>query len=260
MNDDEFDIILNSNCCKDIFVDNSPGNFKNLLSKRHNLTGNWTVALTQICIPITWSEQKLIVVKFLDVITSRSYTALEPITTTFEWRNNPAELAEHLISTLHDDIFSKQIEFYYNFISKTLTVSSGEISLQNGEKIHVMPVFDEQTNEMLGLPQLKPKQLSITSQKPVSVLYNEVFSIETNIIEPICFGYKEKPILNYITTKSDAKYGENLIIYFPQDQKRKLRLTNFESISINIKDSKQNIPSFEFGTSFATLKFKRDAF
>lgn len=258
MESSEFDVVLSSDMDKDLYPDNNPGYFRNKLCRRLILPGIWTVTLLDISLPKSWVTSVNIALQLFNSTTMTDLTESKNI----EILSNDglADVTRKLTEGAIHNSLSKQITFEV-YQKDRIAIIPGILKATDGTDIEIIPKFDNFASEVLGMStNYTYKKGKIIADRPFHLFDNDLFYIETDIIEPIPVGSSEKSLLRFLTSKAYEDYGDNVYYTFDKPQKRRLKSSYIESILIDIKTIKEKNPSFRFGTSLVTLRFRHDTY
>ena len=255
---DDFYIVLPSNSSMDVYPENTSTRFMTYLPHQIVLTGSWTVALTEIQIPLTLqhlgkdSSERMIT--FLPLppndVTSFSYLPAGVYDKTESLIDEINRLNDHLTEHLEFSLTPGR----YVKITKSCDCKDDHFLM-----------FSEKLRKILGFGNTEADSLirvrdSCDSTYPANVLNGlpDYMMIYTNILEYHVTGNVQTPLLRALTLNLDEfTYGSFRVKNFSPPMYLPVLLSSFRSIEIDIRDQFGKPIPFDHGTLTVTLHFKR---
>lgn len=263
---DDFYMVLLSNSSFQYYPDNTTAHFITKLPQHLTFEGEWSVALTEIHVPLTFQNlsKKGEYVEYSRAAAAsdlESGVTIENINGTF---TIPAGVYEHLnelIEILNKDSEKSHIRFTlqpgrYVKIEKACKNCPGKhaVSLSNGlRRILGFQLFNSSIHELIGgEPSAGHSPANIYNDLPTNLM------IYSDICEPIVTGDVYTSLLrNVALDLKQYSYGGIVSKTFSRAIYVPLLRKSFETIEIDIRDQFGDTAPFDFGTSTLTLHFRR---
>lgn len=278
---DEFHIVLLSNSSMLYYPDNTTSHFVTKLPQHINLAGDWSVALVDIHVPLTFQNvsrnEEDRRVKF-----SRSNSMLvEDSDERFyivspEGHVNKPEIVDHFTvsSGIYTDltVLIKEINSYERTSHLRFTLESGAyVSVRKScddscsYDTHSLELSDS-LRRILGFQHTKTKNIedtaggeifgncpaSINNDLPTNLL------VYTDICEPYITGDVYTRLLrNVALDLNNYTYGRVMSANFSRPVYIPLLTTSFQTIEIDLRNQYGKHVPFDFGTLTITLHFKQ---
>lgn len=101
-------------------------------------------------------------------------------------------------------------------------------------------------------------ELTYRAERPYEISggFHSLF-VYTDIIAPSFVGDTNVPLLRVVQIPTNAKYGEQILIDYPNTYYKPLFIKEFDTITINIKDDTGKDIPFEFGRCYIVLHFRK---
>jgi len=273
---DQFQIILLSNSSMQYYSKNTTARFLTQLPRQINLQGSWSVALTEMRIPLTFQHVSQDPKERFVHVTRIPYSR----TVTNKVKTN--DTASDNLSLVSPGIY-KNITTLLDEINSLHGVSGHlEFSLQRGGYVSIIRkcsqttcqgfdhevAFSPKLRRILGFEEMFASspfiKLNLTSNvcsnRPanLSSALPSILMIYTDICEPYVTGDVQSKLLRTVSLNMEEyAYGGVKVKSFSPPLYIPLLCNAFQTIEINILDD-QGLPApFDFGTSSLSLHFKR---
>lgn len=264
---DEFYIVLPSNSSMEYYPDNTTTRYTTHLPQSVSLHGRWAVALVELHIPMTIlhvppeGEQN-----FINFVTNAIQPSVSGSGTDFQKDRAcvPAGVY-HSIYSLVESI--NEISCVAGHLRFSCT-RNGHVTVKRicaaCEDLEHSFYFSHLLNKILGFDHsgsitLQPKS-TYTGERPASLVNGipSMLFVYSDICEPYITGDVQTPLLRVVSSQvsDNYNYGSMKIKTFSPPRFVPLLRTNFQTITIDIRDEFGEPIPFERGTLTVTLQFK----
>lgn len=272
---DQFYVVLPSNSSMQYYPDNTTTHFITQLPQQIRLHGSWSVALTEIQIPLTFqhlSQEDVRVIMAGNLSHLSHVSAVVVGDNSLEFASEEGEIdvsqihpgvykdVEGLIAEMNDLECVKKNHLLFivergGYVRATRTCNADckakhEFALP--EKLKKILGFDDVASQCFKAP--------VTSNRPAHLMNGlpNMLMLYTDICEPYVTGDVQAKLLRAISLNMDEfTYGGIKIKNFSPPMYIPLLINSFQTIEIDIRDQRGNSIPFDFGTLTATLHFKR---
>lgn len=262
--EDDFFLHLFSNSSVDIYPGNTTGSFQTKLAKSLQLHGRWEAALIEFCLPNTLDN----------VVAGQNFIELETGakgTTRLTIASHHYDSVTGLVQDLNA-LLQKYYKVTHNFFAlspeKNVTISSFPINdaKKKTHRVKVPPILSLQLgfkNELTFSPfvaeNLKKDSKLVGDNIPNLFLGKQnTFLVYTDFVKPQFVGNALVPLLRCISINGDNHpFGANLCrpvetpIYIP------VAVHELDCPSVNIRDPAGRPASFQHGTLYCTVHFRK---
>lgn len=255
---DEFYIVLPSNSSMDVYPANTTTRFTTYLPHEIVLTGTWSVALTEIQIPLTLQH---VTPRSVDRIISFLPKSLD-------------DVQDMSISHIPSGVYNN-IDHLLDQINKLNDVMCEHLdfSVGSGNCVKISKRCDCENDHFIALPKKLKKMLGFDAgDEPIRVkdiafarypanIRNGLPSyimVYSNVLEPHVTGDVQTPLLRALTLNLERfSYGGFQVKNFSPPMYLPVLLSSFRSIEVDIRDQFGEPIPFDYGTLTVTLHFKR---
>lgn len=256
---DQFYMVLRSNTSKDVFPNNTATRFNALLPQNVSLHGEWSVAIREIQVPLTFQhihqpskeDTVCLMIYKPDVENEITYRVPSGIYKSIESllaeMNNLAVIKDHILFEIQPGGFAR--------LSR---ICDDEC---DGHR-HSLIISDK-LKKIFGFEDLDLTDIRFTpinGTRPASLINGlpGMLMVYSDICEPYVTGDGQTRLLRAVPLSlHNYAYGDVEIKSFSAAMYIPLLSPSFRSIEIDIRDEMgRNIP-FDYGTLTVTLHFKR---
>ncbi|KAL7289194.1 hypothetical protein TKK_0017135 [Trichogramma kaykai] len=264
------------------FRDNTTTRYTTRLSQPLNLVGEWSVALTEIHMPMTFqhisSEDYMITVKKIS-----KFAQHPEITSNAVSQQRPQIIARETprssYATIRRGLYSNVSELVSETNTLPMMMNHLRITENPGKYIHIQRVsgveccdiheiyLPEKILQIFGFDTEPGKKYltlgfdsSVTGSRPsdLSASLPKILLIYTDIIEPIFTGDIQAKLLRCVSIGGEKyRYGFTEISRFSPPMYIPLLYNSFQTIEIDIRDQHGQPIPFDCGTLTEILHFKR---
>lgn len=283
---DQFYIVLPSNSSMKYFPDNTTTHFVTQLPHPIRLQGNWTIALTEIQIPMTFQhisnegDEKLVI---LETVPNSNPEDIGFVLLENQPHSNSVDVylkkSNIISSTVHPGIYSNINTLLDELNNLDCVKSHLEFVLGRGGYINIKRVcvkttcqdsihylkLSKKLSKILGfdLPRnivFASEETFTTSDRPANLSngFPTMLMVYTDICEPYVTGDVHTRLLRAVSLSStDYAYGSTKIKSFSPGMYLPLLYHSFQTIEIDIRDQHGDPLPFDCGTLAVTLHLKR---
>ena len=285
---DNFYITLPSNVPS--FEQNTIANYKTKLSSRLILPDEWEVGLVEISYTLSWynspNNEEISLVywdKGMSQRTSKNvflppgrYDKIDDMLNTINGRLSQFEDINldtiptisvedrDRIITISQGVKDKKRVFVelsdnlcsiFGFEKKKMSQYYGQKLLEYGQ-IESAKIAEGIKNFEHSAP--TDNELLYKAERPYEISggYHSSF-VYSNIVSPSFVGDSYTQLLRLVQIPTDAKYGEQILISYPNTYYVPLLIKEFDTIEIDIKDDNGQTIPFEFGRCIIVLHFRK---
>ena len=268
---DQFYVVLPSNSSMNYFSENTTSHFITQLPQQIRLQGSWSVALTEVQIPLTFQHVSSEALDRTVSLTRISHSALE----TNQIRAVNFNTLESMVRPgIYKDIHAIVSEIN----NLNCTKNHVEFKVERGGYVTCARVCTKATCYQLSHQLFLSKKLQkiLGFEKMNSILIKDQESIEgdrpahlsnglpsmlmiySDICEPYVTGDVQTRLLRAVSLNiDDYTYGSTRIKSFSPPMYIPLLFNSFQTIEIDIRDQSGRVIPFDYGTLTVTLHFKR---
>jgi len=292
--EDNFYITLPSNVGH-TFKNNTIANYTTKLASRLELNGEWEVGLVEMSYTVSWYNEPMpqtITLLYWDqgmpikydtemTIPAGRYDTIDDILYVINelFKNlkvrthfNPMDLPEVRVNKRNRIVTIKQglrnsnnklifvslpqeLCFMLGFDKKKMDEDYGKALIEYGAVESTVP---DKSRASFTHPAPSWSQKNYRGQHPyeLSAGYHSLF-VYTDIVKPSFVGDSFTQLLRLVQIPSNATFGDQILITYPNTYYIPLMTKDFETIEIHIKDDTGESIPFEFGRSIIVLHFRR---
>lgn len=270
MNRDQFYLVLPSDSSLELYPENTTSRFLAHLPRQISLTGDWSVALSEITYPQTFQHiPNTARERIIEIAHKRTYhNVLLP--------DRPWHSVKDIVDFLNDDETFKQyftIQLDENDFLTLIMVGAnqkpctegGECKNEVDDKYRLF--LSKTLSKIFGFPQSRFIEVSFSGNTSVkaqlpATLYRTIpnnLYVYTDLCEAYPVGTVETPLLRIIHVDvHNYVYERSKTVSFGNPRYIPLLQTAFQTIEIHIKTNLGESPSFSHGALTVTLHFKRN--
>lgn len=283
---DQFYIVLPSNSSMRYFADNTTTHFVTQLPQPVRLEGSWSVALTEIQIPLTFQhvstdvEGRLVILDSIPRSDTVAIVLLDDIPISKDNTDVSQMRGRITVSSVVRPGIYSNIETLLEEINNLHCVKGHlEFILERGGYVTVKRIcledecetFDhilklpEKLNKILGFDKaqsisFRNNEISVLSDRPANLSMGlpAILMVYTDICEPYVTGDVHTRMLRAVPLGSEHyTYGSTRIKTFSPPMYLPLLFHSFQTIEIDIRDQHGQLLPFDCGTLTVTLHLKR---
>lgn len=264
---DEFYIVLPSNSSMDYYPENTTTRFTTHLPQYVTLHGSWAVSLAEIHMPMTIlhvppeGERN-----FISIVTNAVPPSSDVDISFKEDRVCvPSGIYQSIDSLLEAINEISCVNGHLRFRCQSNGYITVETICHNCTGMEHAFFFSPELNKILGYTHSEAiviqRGTTYAAQRPASLTNGvpNMFFIYTDICEPYITGDVHTPLLRVVPSAAadNSNFGSMKIRSFSPQRYVPLLRTNFQTITIDIRDEFGEPIPFEYGTLTVTLHFKR---
>lgn len=244
----------------DVYPENTSTRFTTYLPHQFLLPGVWTVALTEIQIPLTLQHIGQDLTERMVSVFLTSLDDVDNVSISY-LSSGVYNKIENLVDEINnlDDRLSEHLDFsistnQYVRVKKCCSCETDHFLVLSRKLKNILGFGVEEDSTPIRINDV------CYSTYPENILNSlpNYMMIYTNILEPHVTGNVQTPLLRALTLNLDQfTYGSYQVKSFSPPMYLPVLLSAFRSIEIDIRDQYGNPILFDYGTLTVTLHFKR---